>query len=62
MKLNINPATLFNKKEGARICSTLFKAKWEVGLVKLSALLKETISMKLFPVSFSKAILSRFCE
>ena len=50
MKLNIN--VFFTKKEGARIGSTLFKAKLGVVPVKLAALLKGTFSMKLSPIIF----------
>ena len=65
MKLNINPATLFTKKEGARIGSTLFKAKWGVVPVKLPALLKRNFLYETFLVSekpFFRGFVNRSCE
>ena len=61
MKQNINPITLFSITEGAKIESTLLKAKWKVVPVKLAALLKrnfpyETFSSK-FPRSRSSQVL-----
>ena len=52
MKLKINPVTLFTKKGGARIGSTLFKVKWEALPVKLAALLKRNFLYETFLVSF----------
>ena len=65
MKLNINPATLFTKKEGARIGGTLFKAKWGVVPVKLPALLKRNFLYETFLVSekpFFRGFVNRSCE
>ena len=53
MKLNIN--TLFTKKEGARIGSTLFKAKWGVVPVKLSELLKRNFLYETFSSKFLRS-------
>ena len=53
MKLNIN--TLFTKKEGARIGSTLFKAKWGVVPVEHAALLKTNFLYETFSGKFLRS-------
>ena len=63
MKLNINPVTLFTKKERARIEITLLKANWGVAPVKLAALLKrnflyETFSSKVSEKPFFRGFVS----
>ena len=55
MKLNINLATMFTKKEGDRIGSTPFKAKWEVVPVKLAALLKSNFLYETFTSKFMRS-------
>ena len=55
MKLNINPAMLFTKKEEAGIGSTLFKAKWGVVPVKLKALLKRNFLYETFSSKFLRS-------
>ena len=53
MKLNIN--ALFTKEEGARIGSTLFKAKLGVVPVKLAALLKRNFLYETFSNNFLRS-------
>ena len=55
MKLNINLATLFTKKEGVRIGSTLFKATWEVVPVNLAALFKRNFLYETFSTKFLRS-------
>ena len=67
MKLKLNPATLYTKKEGPRKESTLFKVKWEVLPVKLEALLKrnflyETFSSKFLRSHFFEVLGVASCE
>ena len=67
MKLNINPATLFAKKEGSRIRNTLLKARREVVPVKLAALLKrnflyETLSSKFLRIHSFEVLWVACCD
>ena len=55
MKLNINLATMFTKKEGDRIGSTPFKGKWEVVPVELGALLKSNFLYETFTSKFIRS-------
>lgn len=61
MKQNINKVTWFSIKEGARIESTLFKAKQEIVTVKLEVL-KRNFPNENFFINFLRPVLSRFCE
>ena len=56
MKLKIDPATLFDKKKGARIGSSFFKVKWEVLPVKLVVLLKRNFLYETFSRKFLKSL------
>ena len=55
MKLNINPAALFTKQEGARIGRTLFKVKWGIVPVKLAAILKKNFFYEIFSRKFLRS-------
>ena len=61
MKQSTNPVTLFSKK-GARLESTLFKAKWEVLALKLAVLLKRDFTYENCFSNFLRNCFLEVCE